>query len=250
MRGCHLCSYTRTASSEVATAFFAGAEVPNDKQQQKQKQQEKEPSKQSRRAEASGSGSANARISADLAGARVRAGGVSHQRSFAAAAGLRPTTVKWGQCWVFAAVFTSIMRCLGFCTRTVIGMNSGLDVDLDGKVMGGDEFVWNFHVWAEVFVNGEWHCIDPTPRPVLEGSVFCAGPVPVSSVRKCSLQGHASTNCRDTRYFTSMTSHALYSECDDVRVFTIDKIDKGGERLLLKDISASYIGTPTHVCPL
>ena len=56
--------------------------------------------------------------------------------------------------WVFAAVFTSIMRCLGFCTRTVIGMNSGLDVDLDGIVMGGDEFVWNFHVWAEIFVNG------------------------------------------------------------------------------------------------
>ncbi|CAO2579171.1 Protein-glutamine gamma-glutamyltransferase Z [Lemmus lemmus] len=111
--------------------------------------------------------------------------------------------VKYGQCWVFACVMCTVMRCLGVPTRVVSNFHSAHNTDgnltIDTYYDRTAEMlptrkpdkIWNFHVWNECWMirkdlppgyNG-WQVLDPTPQQTSSG-LFCCGPASVKAIKE------------------------------------------------------------------
>lgn len=111
--------------------------------------------------------------------------------------------VKYGQCWVFSGVLTTVCRALGIPCRPVTNYSSAHDtqgsltvdyfIDAEGKVMEemNSDSIWNYHVWNEVWMDrpdlmpdcGGWQAIDATPQELSEDAYRC-GPASVAAVKK------------------------------------------------------------------
>ncbi|XP_049802797.1 annulin isoform X1 [Schistocerca nitens] len=115
--------------------------------------------------------------------------------------------VKYGQCWVFAGVLTTVCRTLGLPARTVTTYSAAHDtqnsltvdyfVDDKGEIMEemNSDSIWNFHVWTEVWMErpdlmpgdgahyGGWQAVDSTPQELSDNMYRC-GPAPVVAVKQ------------------------------------------------------------------
>ncbi|XP_074537667.1 protein-glutamine gamma-glutamyltransferase 2-like [Halichoeres trimaculatus] len=112
--------------------------------------------------------------------------------------------VRYGQCWVFAAVACTVSRALGIPCRVVTNFGSAHDSDANllienlydenGERLSSGDSVWNFHVWVDSWMTRPdlgsefdgWQTSDPTPQETSDG-VFCCGPASLRAIKEGEL---------------------------------------------------------------
>lgn len=167
--------------------------------------------------------------------------------------------VKYGQCWVFSCVTTTVCRALGIPCRSVTNFSSAHDTDetnciekfFDDKgepiEHWNNDSVWNFHVWNEVWMSRPdlkdlktgfeylrkpgWQVIDATPQEKSDG-IFTCGPCPVMAVYK----GYCDVNYDTGFVFAEVNSDEVHWSVSPARDFKVKEVfpKKVGKKISTK----------------
>ncbi|KAH0617944.1 hypothetical protein JD844_016736 [Phrynosoma platyrhinos] len=169
--------------------------------------------------------------------------------------------VRYGQCWVFAGVFNTFLRCLGIPARVITNFSSAhdndanlqMDVFLDenGKVdskLTKDSICSsfkpipklnralqiysgkrNYHCWNEAWMSrpdlpvgfGGWQAVDSTPQENSDGMYRC-GPASVKAIK----HGHICFPFDAPFVFAEVNSDVVYSKTMKNGIKLVQHVDK------------------------